>query len=298
MPENLPLVIIGGNSLVAPYLMENLRVEGRIADVISRNTVPVPEGFTFTALDLRQDRNWIAPENAVIISLLPLWVLATYLPRFIGVNSIIALGSTSLFSKVGSSDSVERATAAGLEVAENNLREWCRRSNVHGTLLRPTMIYDGIHDNNIARMARFIRRFHCLPLAAPAKGLRQPIHAGDVARAILKTLGNSSAEGKALNIAGGEVLTYRAMAEKVFDGLGVKRRLIMLPESWLEKSFRWGSRAGIVREKAFGSSVFRRMNEDLVFEVAEGLRLLDYQPRGFLPRFDVPHKDAPHKDGL
>ena len=282
VPENLPLVIIGGNSLVAHYLMRRLGAEGRGADVISRSVVQVPEGFKFTAMDLDRARNWIAPENAVIISLLPLWVLARYLPRFIGVNSIIAMGSTSLFSKAGSTDAVERATVIGLEAAEKTFQDWCLRSNVHGTLLRPTMIYDGVNDINIGRMARFIRRFHFLPLAAPAKGLRQPIHAEDVAKAIQKAIGNPNTYDKALNIAGGEILTYRAMVERVFIALGIKPRLLMLPEIWLERGFRWASSIGLVHETAFGSSIFRRMNEDLIFDTAEGLRLLDYQPRRFL----------------
>ena len=216
VPENLPLVIIGGNSLVAPYLMRRLAEEGRVANVISRSTVEVPEGFTFTEVDLDRARNWIAPENAVIISLLPLWVLTHYLPRFIGVKSIIALGSTSLFSKAGSTDERERSTALGLEAAEKSFQDWCVRSNVHGTLLRPTMIYDGVNDHNIGRMVRFIRRFHFLPLARPAEGRRQPIHADDVAKAIQKAIGNMAVYDKTLNIAGGEILTYRAMAERVF----------------------------------------------------------------------------------
>jgi nucleoside-diphosphate-sugar epimerase len=245
----------------------------------------VPEGFKFTSMDLDRSRNWIAPENAVILSLLPLWVLARYLPRFIGVNAIIALGSTSLFSKAASTDAAERSTAAGLEAAEKAFQDWCLRSNVHGTLLRPTMIYDGVADNNIGRMARFIRRYRFLPLAAPALGRRQPIHADDVAKILLKAIGNEAAYGKSLNIAGGEILTYRAMAERIFVALGFKPRLLMLPESWLEKVFRWLSSAGFINETAFGSSVFRRMNEDLVFDTAEGLRLLDYQPREFLPSF-------------
>lgn len=267
--------------------MKRLAAEGRIADVISRNAVSVPEGFTFTAMDLDRARNWIAPENSVVISLLPLWILARYLPRFIGVHSIIAVGSTSLFTKLASADSRERAIAFSLETAEKTFRDWCTRSNVHGTLLRPTMIYDGVHDKNIGRMARFIRRLRFLPLAAPAKGLRQPIHADDVARAIHNAIGNEAAYDHAFNIAGGEILAYRVMVERVFAALGIKPRLLMLPENWLEKTFRWLSALHPLREAGVGGSMFRRMNEDLIFDVEEGLRTLDYQPRRFAPVFEA-----------
>jgi nucleoside-diphosphate-sugar epimerase len=285
--DSLPLIIIGGNSLVAPWLMTRLRSAGEVAAVISRTgPIEVPEGFTFTAMDLGQARNWIAPENAVIVSLLPLWILAQYLPRFIGVKSIIALGSTSRFSKSGSGDIIERTTAARLDAAEKAFHDWCARSNVHGTLLRATMIYDCVRDANILRIAHFIRRFRFLPLAAPAEGLRQPIHADDAARAIMKALNNPEVYDKAFNIAGGEVLTYRAMVERIFAALDIKPRLLMLPAPWLEKGFGWATRFGVLRETAFGGSMFGRMNQNLIFDTAEGLRLLDYQPRVFRPVFE------------
>jgi nucleoside-diphosphate-sugar epimerase len=263
--------------------MRRLHTAGRVADVIARRAISVPDGFTVTHMDLTQARNWIAPENADIISLLPLWILVQFLPRFIGVKSIVAIGSTSRFSKNASADARERATAANLEKSENILQAWCVRSNVHGTLLRPTLIYDGTGDENIARMARFIRRFRFLPLAAPAKGLRQPIHADDVACATVNTLDNPAVYGKSMNIAGGETLTYRAMAERVFEAMGMKPRFLLLPTDWLQKGFRWASDIGVLHETSFGASIFERMNQDLVFDISESLQLLKYQPREFRP---------------
>src|ERR1700722_15091214 len=171
VPQDYPLVIVGGNNLIAAYLIKRMHAERLVADIISRKPIAVPAGFTLTEMDMTRARNWIAPEGAVIVSLLPLWVLAQFLPRFIGVKAIIAVGSTSLFTKAGSSNRNERAVAASLEQAEAAMQTWCARSNVHCTILRPTMVYDGVHDKNIARMGRFINRFHFLPLAAPAKGL-------------------------------------------------------------------------------------------------------------------------------
>lgn len=283
--QAFPIVIVGGNSLITTYLMQRLQTANLTADIISRRTIPVLDGFTFTQMDLSQARNWIAPENAVVISLLPLWILAQLLPRFIGVRSIVALGSTSRFSKESSSDKKERSTAAHLELAEDILSDWCQRSNVQRILLRSTMIYDGINDNNIRRIAQFIQRFRFVPLAAPANGLRQPIHADDVAKAIINSLDNPALYNKSFNIAGGEVLTYRAMVERVFRILKRQPHLIMLPTNWLLHTFRLASKIGLVRETAFGGSIFQRMNQDLIFDVQEGLDLIDYQPRQFEPEF-------------
>jgi nucleoside-diphosphate-sugar epimerase len=285
--QNSPIVIVGGTSLVAPYLMQRLCAMGRKADVIARRTVAVPDGFTVTNMDLTQARNWIAPQDADVISLLPLWILVRFLPRFIGVKSIVALGSTSRYSKSGSLDAKERIMAADLEKSENILQAWCIRSNVHGVLLRPTLIYDGVNDQNIARMARFIRRYRVLPLAAPAKGMRQPIHADDVACATINTLDNRAAYGKSLNIAGGEILTYRVMAERVFEALGMKPRFLLFPTDWLQRSFQWASNIGMMHETSFGATMFERMNQDLIFDVSEGLQLLHYEPRLFKPELQT-----------
>ena len=163
------------------------------------------------------------------------------------------------------------------------LENWSRQSETIATILRPTLIYDGQHDANITRMARIIRRCGTFPIAAPGEGLRQPIHADDVAGAVMGALDNPAVAGKALNIAGGEILTYRQMVERVFIALGRHPRPLLLPTDKLAMAFAVATRLGILREKAFGFGVFNRMNEDLVFDCAEGLALLRYAPRSFAP---------------
>jgi nucleoside-diphosphate-sugar epimerase len=280
-----PLVLLGGNSPVGRYLMQRLSSAGLTADVISRRSLDVPEGFTKVKADLHQEGSWSAPANAVVISFLPLWILTEFLPRLGQAKAIIATGSTSRYGKAKSGDARERAMAAKLEQAEEVLQLWAEQNKVTWTILRPTIIYDGKNDQNITRMARFIRRWHFLPLAAPAKGLRQPIHTDDVAKAAFKCLNNPAAANKAFNISGGEVLSYRAMAERIFIALGQNPRFMMLPNSLLQKGLRVVSGLGFFQEAGFVASVFQRMNEDLVFDVAEGMEKLDYQPRTFNPDF-------------
>jgi len=159
----------------------------------------------------------------------------------------------------------------------------CAEDGTPATILRPTLVYDGMDDRNVARMIRVVRRYRVLPIARPSHGLRQPIHADDVAKAILGAIDNPDGAGRAFNIAGGEVLTYRAMAERVFRSQGLPPRFIVLPVSWLRRAFGLAAKIGIVRETGFGSAVFARMNQDLVFDNAEGLRVLGYAPRGFEP---------------
>jgi hypothetical protein len=285
MSQNGPLVIVGGNNVIGHYLMRRLAMASMTGLVISRKSLKAPNGFEVLKLDLNEASSWKCPEKAVIISFLPLWILAKLLPRFVGASVLIATGSTSRFSKQDSIDDNEREVANKLENAENGLKEWAAQNKVSWTLLRPTMIYDCETDKNITRMARFIRRWHFLPLAAPAKGLRQPIHSDDVAKAAFLCLNNVAVSGKAFNISGGEVLTYREMVLRVFASLDQKPRLLMFPTALLQKIFRLVAQLGLLKEKSFGSSIFQRMNEDLIFEDPEAIQLLNYAPRLFQPRF-------------
>ncbi len=287
MNDKPPIIILGGRSLVAPYLIKRLANENLRADVISRGKVDLPEGFRSISLELGQTVDWHAPEKAIVISLLPLGVLTTNLARFSKAQAIVALGSTSRFSKCASGDPFERAIAENLEMAENILKPWCVKNKIVYTLLRPTLIYDGMNDQNIARIARIIMKSGFFPVAAPAKGLRQPIHADDVAKAIMNALGNASVYNKCLNIAGGQVLPYRTMVETVFQSMGKKPRIVALPTPVLQRLFQMATKLGLLNESGFGFEVFKRMNDDLVFDNDEGMKLLNYAPREFEPKVKV-----------
>ena len=282
-----PVVLLGGTNLIAAYLMPRLRAAGFETVVLARRPMDVPEGLRFRRLDFSEDEPWALPARAVVISVLPLAVLAGALPRLTGARAIIAIGSTSLFSKTVSDDENERATARKLERAEAMVVTWCAQEGTHATILRPTLVYDGFEDRNIARMIRVVRRYRVLPIARPSSGLRQPIHADDVAKAALGAIDNPAAYDRAFNIAGGEVLTYRAMVERVFESQGLRPRLLFLPVAWLRGAFAVAARCGVLRETGFGSAVFERMNKDLVFDNAEGLDALDYRPRPFEPPHSV-----------
>ena len=278
-----PVVLLGGTNLISAYLMPRLRAAGFAILVVARRPMDVPEGVRFQRLDFSEDEAWALPARSVVISVLPLAVLAGALPRLMGARAIIAIGSTSLFSKTVSDDENERATASKLERAETLVMRWCAQEGTPATILRPTLVYDGFEDRNIARMIRVVRRYRVLPIARPSSGLRQPIHADDIAKAILGAIDNPAAHGRAFNIAGGEVLTYRAMVERVFQSQGLRPRLLSLPVSWLRGAFALAARFGLLRETGFGSAVFERMNQDLVFDNADGLEILDYRPRRFEP---------------
>lgn len=223
------------------------------------------------------------------ICVAPVWVLPDYFPLIeaSGARRVVALSSTSRFTKVGSGDTAENAIAAKLIDAEARVQAWAESRGIEWALLRPTLIYGLVRDKNISEMARFIRRFGFFPLLGSAHGLRQPIHAEDVAAACVAALQAPGAANRAYNLSGGETLPYREMVGRVFAALGRTVRVVTVPL--------WAFRLAVAmlrrlpRYRHWSAAMAERMNRDLVFDHAEAARDFGFKPRGFaLTAEDVP----------
>jgi nucleoside-diphosphate-sugar epimerase len=103
--------------------------------------------------------------------------------------------------------------------------------------------------------------------------LRQPVHAADVAGAVVRALDGGGA-GRVIEIGGGERLTAATMFERVRASLPVTTLPLRIP-------------APIVRVAARCLPALRgpltRLDSDLVADNAELERLLGVYPRGFAP---------------
>jgi nucleoside-diphosphate-sugar epimerase len=214
------------------------------------------------------------------VSLCPLWTLTErlgWLERH-GVKRLVALSSTSRFTKIGSSDRAERDLAATLAAAERTLLAWADGHGVQTTILRPTLVYDGRHDRNVAAIAAFIRRCGWFPIHGRAAGLRQPVHVDDVAAACLAALTAESLRDS-YELSGAETLSYRELLVRVFRSLGKRPRFVAVPA--------WAVRTAIPllrrlpRLGDLSPAMFLRMNEDLVFDHVDAARDLGFRPRCF-----------------
>ena len=211
----------------------------------------------------------------------PVWVLPDYfsLIEASGARRVVALSSTSRFTKVASGDAAETAMAAKLSESEARVQAWAEARGIEWVVLRPTLIYGLGRDKNITEMARFVWRFGFFPLLGRAQGQRQPIHVEDVAAACVAALQASDAANRAYNLSGGETLPYREMVARVFVALGRPVRFVTV--------HLWAFRVAVSmlrclpRYRHWSAAMAERMNSDMVFDHADAARDLGFKPRGF-----------------
>lgn len=279
--------VLGATSLVGESLRRRLIQSGQRVLACSRHPPPTgpSEATTWcvtgrpTPVDERVAR-WIA--------LSPAWATVDAFDwmRRAGCTRLVALSSTSVFTKQTSPDAGERALAVRLAQAEDTLTSSAGRAGIALVILRPTMIYDGHSDGNVARIAGFVRRFGWFPVCKPANGLRQPVHADDVAAACVAAIDHAAPQAT-YTISGGEVLSFRDLVSRTCAAHDLTPRLVQLPVG------AWRIAALFSRLLGLGVTLGTalRMNDDLSCDHVAALQDLGFRPRPFQPspsRTDLP----------
>lgn len=281
------IIVTGATSIIGHFLLPRLLDAGFEVHAISRgggkNPAIISQALRWHQADISHPEQLPGLNAHALIHLAPLWLLPMLLPvlnRF-QTRRVIGFGSTSLFSKANSTDPGERSLAARLSEAEEAISRLCSTSETNWTVFRPTLVYDGVRDKNVRRIAGFIRRYGFFPLLGKAAGLRQPVHADDLAAACLMALEKPATFNRAYNLSGGETLAYRQMVEKIFRSLGKPVHFLILP-TWM---FRGAIRAMTLLpgKRGMTPEMAMRMNADLCFSHTDATRDFGFSPRRFLP---------------
>ena len=110
----------------------------------------------------------------------------------------VVVGSTRYLSRIPD-EKADQVRAAALFLQDSNL-PWI--------LLHPTMIYGAQGENNIQRMAALVRRFHIIPKPDGGRASIQPVHALDVAEAVVRAASYPKLQNTALDVGGPQALPY------------------------------------------------------------------------------------------
>ena len=276
------VLILGATSLIGGYLARDLAEAGTGFTQLGRHPAPLDRGWLQADLT-DPDLAARLPPARLVYSLSPIWLLPDALPalRAAGMKRLVAFSSTSVFTKAASPEASERVIANRLAEAEAAVIAFCGANGVAWTILRPTLIYDEGRDGNVSRLAALIRRFGVLPVSGRGDGLRQPVHARDLALGALAAAAAKPAWNRAYDLPGGETLTYREMAGRVFDSLNKPRFIVSLPP-WL-----WRLAFAVAQPLLPGATAAMgtRMAADLTFDGGPARRDFGWAPRAFRPRF-------------
>lgn len=190
--------------------------------------------------------------------------LIAALPR--DVERIVLLGSTRIFTRFPDPD------AANLQRSADALSQ----SGISGVMLHPTMIYGAAEENNLQRIAAYIRKIGVIPLPDGGRTLLQPIHVEDVARCVEAALYRDEALGPPIVVAGLEPITYRDLVLAVGAAISRKPLILPIPGPMLELAAMFTAVLPFLPR--IHRAEIRRLFEDKAFPIDEMRQRLDVQP--------------------
>jgi nucleoside-diphosphate-sugar epimerase len=267
------VLVCGASSQIGYFLLPALVRAGARVLALSRQARTRVDGVEWLQGALQQP-----PERAAdvesICSFAPLAALAGWIDSGSArrLRRVVATSSMSAESKQASPVAGERALAQRLREGEAALTRACEHRGVAWTVLRPTIIYGAARDRSLTPLARRAARWRAFGLPA-GSGLRQPVHAADVALAVECAL-DGGAAGRVLPIGGGERLPAAEMFARVRASLPVRTCPVRIPAPLI----RLGAR---VVPPMRGP--LTRLEQDLLADNTELERLLGVHPRGFRP---------------
>jgi len=274
-------LVLGASGAIGRFLLPRLVVAGDDVLALSRavRTSDAPR-LHWLRGDLEQALPPL-PALDVLYSCGPLDAFARWYARApMQAARIVAIGSMSIESKHASADPHERALAARLHDAERSLAATARERGAAWTVLRPTLVYGAGVDHSLTPLVRRARRWRVFPRVAGARGLRQPVHADDLAAACVAVAAQPHCAGRVYALGGGERLAFAAMLERVRASLPFRTVPLPVPLPLVRVVLALARAAGSTR---LSPALVDRLGHDLVADDRAARVDFGYAPRPFRP---------------
>jgi len=190
-----------------------------------------------------------------------------------GVQWIILVHTTGIYSKY---------KAAGEEYREIDARvyELTQQNDVRLTILRPTMIYGTINDNNMIIFIKMLSHLKFMPVVNHANYALQPVHCRDLGKAYFQVLMNrEKCENNDYILSGKSPILLIDIFKIISTNLGVKNKYISIPffiayfGAWLIYLFS-------IMQVDFREKV-QRLCEPRIFPHDDAIRDFGYAPMEF-----------------
>lgn len=272
----MTVLVSGATSQIGRYLLPRLSQAGIPVLAVSRQPQPAQPGVEWWCGDLAdalsafQGRTWRA---IVSFTSMEGWLEWLAAQNSAPAPRIIATSSMSVVTKQSSAQSDEQAVVAWLRRGETGLTLQAERLGMQWTILRPTLIYGAGIDKSLTPIVARARRARLFPIPM-AHGMRQPVHADDIAQAVVAALNTDAAAGKVVEIGGGERLRYVEMFRRVHASMAERTLPVPLPRTLLRLLAAAAPRA---------RGPVSRLEQDLIADNGPLQALLGVQPRPFRP---------------
>ncbi|MGY6554151.1 MAG: NAD-dependent epimerase/dehydratase family protein, partial [Wenzhouxiangella sp.] len=272
------VLVLGASGPVGQFFLKRAVQHGQIQLLAVSRRAPAfsAAGLTWLQHDLNESP--VSAMAAVLVSLGPIGLALRQLEATPAIGRVIALSSASTEFKSDSADPAERALMAEICAAEARLSERCQARGVHLSLLKPTMIYGGA-DANVSRLSALAARLPLLPVAG--RGLRQPVHADDLAELSLRLLGAGPDSAGTWLLGGGETLAYPAMLRRIAAAQAQPARIVSVPLFMLQTALRLAHALGRLRDVR--PVMLERQAVDLTVNDQPAREQLGWNPRPFRP---------------
>ena len=189
-----------------------------------------------------------------------------------GVKRQVLIHTTGIYSKY---------KAAGEEYRriDGEVAALCRQNGIGLTILRPTMIYGTLGDQNIVKFIKMVDTLAPMPVVSHANYLLQPVNCRDLGHAYLQVLNRlEETAGKDYVLSGRDEVLLIDLFRIIADELGVFRKYLSVPFP-IAYAGAWGiyllSLTKNMREKV------QRLCENRAYPHEEAVRDFGYDPMPF-----------------
>jgi nucleoside-diphosphate-sugar epimerase len=273
MNERMQILVIGASSQIGHFLLPRLAAAGE--DVLALSRQPRDDRPDWLVGHLPDSMPLLPPLKAIVclgpLNGLSHWLSLTRVP---GTPHVVATSSMSAETKRDSTDASERELSRILRDAETQLSTTCASRGMSWTIFRPTLVYGAGLDKSLTPIVQGALRRHVFPLPA-GRGQRQPVHADDIAAAIVAALTLPAGRNQTFAIGGGERLSAAEMFRRARRTAGAATLPLPIPRFILNVT-------SLVSPAMRGP--VNRLDSDLIADNRPLEAALDVHPRAFTPR--------------
>jgi nucleoside-diphosphate-sugar epimerase len=272
MNDRMQILVIGASSQIGHFLLPRLAVAGE--DVLALSRQPRGGDPDWLVGHLPDGMPLLPPLKAIVclgpLNWLSHWLSLTRLP---GTPHIVATSSMSAETKRDSANPEERDLSRLLREAETQLSTTCASRGMPWTIFRPTLVYGAGLDKSLTPVVQSALRRHVFPLPA-GRGQRQPVHADDIAAAIVAALTLPAGRDQTFAIGGGERFSAAEMFRRARRTAGSATVPLPIPRFILNV-------ATLLSPTMRGP--VRRLDSDLIADNRPLEAALGIYPRAFTP---------------